>query len=237
MIDLSANLQIYKDKSAKSCKHKDLSLKIKNNKEIRLFLGCRMCYLSNVFKPQTTMISKKKLLVRDQEIGLDDEFVNLTDIAKRNSDRSPDETLRGWMRNAGTLQYLEEWEIQNNPKFKPDQMAGFRLRATEERHTVSVKQYVDQTNAAGIYAKRGRGGGTYAHIDIAISFCYWLSPKFAVWMVRAFKMLMRNELDRQNLEFHIGKITDSIDEARNWLDTVPGQKSDRNRIKGLDKDQ
>lgn len=177
----------------------------------------------------------QKLTVSDQEIGLDDEFVNLTDIAKKNSDRPADETIRSWMRNAGTLQYLEEWELQNNPDFKPGQMTGFRLQATEQARAVSVKQYVEQTDAIGLYSKPGRGGGTYGHIDIAISFCYWLSPRFAVSMVKAFKLLLRNEMERQSLEFHIERITDSIDEARNWLDTIPGQKEGRNRIGGKKK--
>ena len=48
----------------------------------------------------------RKIKVSDQEIGFHDEFVNLTDIAKKNSDRPADETIRSWMRNAGTLQYL-----------------------------------------------------------------------------------------------------------------------------------
>ena len=106
----------------------------------------------------------------------------------------------------------------------------FRLQATEQARAVSVKQYVEQTGGIGLYSKPGRYGGTYAHIDIAISFCYWLSPRFAVSMVRAFKELMRNEMERQSLEFHVRRITDNIDEVRNWLDTIPGQSSDRNRL-------
>ena len=176
------------------------------------------------------MSEKNKLQVKDFEIGLDETFVNLTDIAKSNSDRRPSETLRSWIRNAGTLNFLEEWEQQNNPRFKGVQMDAFKKRAGDNRRNISIKQYAEETNAIGLYNKPGRGGGTYAHIEIAIAFCYWLSPPFAVWMIRAFKTLAQNEIDRKSLEYHITRITDSIDEARNWLDTVPGQRKERNRL-------
>ena len=61
-------------------------------------------------------------------------------------------------------------------------------------------------------------------------FCYWLSPKFAVWMVRAFETLVRTEINRRDLEYHVSRITSSIDEARNWLDTIPGQRQELNRL-------
>ena len=178
-----------------------------------------------------------KLRVKDQEIGMDDEFLNLTDIAKKNGEGRPDTIIGNWLRNANTLQYLEEWELQNNPNFKPNQMIGFRLRASENRSSITPKRYLDETGAVGLYSKPGRGGGTYAHIDIALSFCYWLSPKFAVSMVRAFKVLMRDEMERQSLEFHVRRITDNIDEVRNWLDTIPGQQSERNRLTGKKSDK
>ena len=176
------------------------------------------------------MFEKRKLIVNDQEIGLDEDYVNLTDIAKQNGEGRPDTTISSWLKNSNTLRYLEEWELQNNPNFKPKQMLGFRLKATDNRNSITPKRYVDETNAIGFYAKPGRGGATFAHIEIAIMFCYWLSPPFAVWMVRSFKTLVRNEVDRQNLEFHISRLTDTIDEARNWLDTIPGQQKERNRM-------
>ena len=176
------------------------------------------------------MSKRKKLQVGDQEIGLDEDYVNLTDIVKKNSDGRPDNIISSWLKNSGTLRYLEEWERQNNPDFKPYQMEGFRLKADDNRNWVTPKKYIDETGGIALFSRQGRGGGTFAHIEIAIMFCYWLSPPFAVWMVRSFKTLVQNEINRRDLEFHIERITDSIDEARNWLDTVPGQKRGRNRI-------
>jgi hypothetical protein len=36
------------------------------------------------------------------------------------------------------------------------------------------------------------------------------------------------------LQFYIRKITDHIDEARNWLDTTPGQDPNMNRLKDVE---
>ncbi|MFT6128723.1 MAG: hypothetical protein ACJATN_000436 [Neolewinella sp.] len=58
-----------------------------------------------------------------------------------------------------------------------------------------------EAGATGIYTKRGRGGGTYAHIDWAINFSNWMSPEFYVLVIEAFRkwndmLVGRNELHR-----------------------------------------
>ena len=45
-------------------------------------------------------------------------------------------------------------------------------------YKISVKEWVQKTNAIGIKAKPGRYGGTYAHKDIAFEFGIWISPIF-----------------------------------------------------------
>ena len=45
-------------------------------------------------------------------------------------------------------------------------------------YKLSVKEWVEKTNAIGITSKKGRYGGTYAHKDIAFEFGMWISPKF-----------------------------------------------------------
>ena len=76
----------------------------------------------------------------------------------------------------------------------------------------------------------GRGGAVYAHKDIALNFCYWLSPKFQIYFIKAFQDLMDKEMNRKKLEWDIKKITDNIDEIRNILDTIDGQTPNRNRL-------
>ena len=184
------------------------------------------------------MAKKKKIKVdgidiRVQEMEKED-YISLTDIAKKNSDRQPNSILISWIRNQSTLSFLEAWEKTFNPNFKHSQMAMFRNLAADNRSLLSPKNFAEQTGAIGIISKSGRYGGTYAHKDIALNFCYWLSPEFQVAMIKTFQELMEREFSRKNLEWHISKITDNIEEARNLLDTIPGQISERNRIKGFE---
>lgn len=160
-------------------------------------------------------------------------IISLTDIAKQNSDRKPNSVLISWLRNQNTISFLAAWERTFNPDFKDSQMATFRKMAADNRSLLTPKNYTELTGAIGLTSKAGRYGGTYAHKDIALNFCYWLSPEFQVAMIKAFQVLLEQEYQRRNLEWHISKITDNIDEVRNLLDTIPRQNPNRNRL--LDK--
>ncbi len=183
------------------------------------------------------MKSKKKIEVQGIEIRLEPiqemDYVSLTDIAKKNSEDHKYVVIN-WMKNANTLDFLEEWEQVHNPDFKVVQMDNFRKMHRKNRYIATPKKWVEATGAIGIVSRAGRYGGTYAHKDIALHFCGWLDPRFQVWMMKAFSELMRREFDRKNLEFHIRKITDNIEEARNWLDTIPFQDPSRKGLKEPD---
>jgi len=61
---------------------------------------------------------------------------------------------------------------------------------------ISAKKWVNETNAIGLEAKAGRFGGTYAHKDIALQFCYWLSPSFQIYFIKEFQRLKKEEAKR-----------------------------------------
>jgi len=186
-------------------------------------------------------MEKKVIKVQGLEIRLepidDKDYVSLTDIAKKNSDDKPVYILQRWIRNRSTLTFLDQWEKVHNPNFKDAQMSVFKEQASINRHSISPQRYIKATNAIGLISKSGRYGGTYAHREIALNFCYWLDPAFQVFLFKAFNELIQREADRQNLEWHISKLTDNVDEMRNLLDTIPGQKAQRNRLKQLKKDK
>jgi len=187
------------------------------------------------------MTKKKKINVQGVEIRVEkvkeEDYISLTDIAKKNSGRPPNSVLISWIRNQNTLSFLGAWEKTFNPNFKHSQMAMFRELAADNRSLLTPKNFVEQTEALGMTSKSGRYGGTYAYKDIALNFCYWLSPEFQVAMIKTFQELLAREFSRKNLEWHISKITDNIEEARNLLDTIPFQNPDRNRIGNVEEDK
>lgn len=183
-------------------------------------------------------MAKKKIEVKGLKITIDkihdSEYISLTDIAKQTTDE-PRFTIRNWMSNKNTLRYLGVWEEMHNPDFKRAEFRTFKEAFFDSSSfSITPEKWITTTNAVGIISKRGRGGGTFAHKDIAINFCYWLEPEFQVYFIKAFQELMEHEFSRQNLKWHLSKITDNIDEVRNLLDTIPGQTPDRNRLNFLD---
>lgn len=177
-------------------------------------------------------ISIEGVSIRIEKIGKTD-YISLTDIARQSNDK-PANLLANWMKNGSTILFLSSWEKLHNPKFNVLHMQDIKAASIDNRFTLSPLKWIEETGAVGIISKLGRYGGTYAHKDIALNFCYWLNPEFQVFMIKKFQELMEQEFNRRNLEWHISKITDNVEEIRNLLDTIPGQNPERNRILGLD---
>ena len=57
-------------------------------------------------------------------------------------------------------------ECLYNSKFKPIEFDRFLNEADANAFTLSPTRWITSTNAKGIRAKRGRGGGVFAHKDI-----------------------------------------------------------------------
>ena len=71
--------------------------------------------------------------------------------------------IDNWLRNKNTIEFLGVWEQLNNPDFNSLEFEGIMNQAGLNRFHLSVKQWVQVTNAIGILSKTGRKGGTYAH--------------------------------------------------------------------------
>ncbi|MBI1227759.1 MAG: KilA-N domain-containing protein [Bacteroidetes bacterium] len=134
----------------------------------------------------------------------DSEFISLTDIVKKYDD---DQILYRWMRSRNTLEFLGVWEQVYNPDFNTTEFDRFRFESGLNTFSMSPKKWIDGTNAIGIISKSGRyGGGTYAHKDIALEFCSWISPVFRFYMIREFQRLKEDEARQQSLEWDVKRI-------------------------------
>lgn len=128
-----------------------------------------------------------------KKIG-DDDYVSLTDIAKSDKGQTAANLIRNWLKSQRTLRFLSAWERVHNPNFKNAQMDVFRLKCTEPRFNASVKTFTKTTNAIGIISKAGRyDAGTFAHLEIALAFAYWLEPEFQVFFLKEFNRMKKEE--------------------------------------------
>jgi len=119
-----------------------------------------------------------------------DDYISLTDMLKA---KDGDFFISDWLRNRNTLEYLGIWEKLYNPDFNYGEFALIRSQAGLNSFKISVKEFVEKTNAICIQAKAGRYGGTYAHKDIAFEFGMWISPEFKIYLVREFQRLKEEE--------------------------------------------
>ena len=71
-----------------------------------------------------------------------------------------------WLRNRNTLEYIGIWEQLSNPSFNYGEFAIIKTKAGLNNFKISVKDFVEQTNAISLQAKPGRYGGLPRAIDL-----------------------------------------------------------------------
>ena len=155
-----------------------------------------------------------------------DDFICITDIAAAKSDNSrAADVIRNWLRNRSTLEFLSTWEEIYNPNFKVFESEHFKKEAGLVTFTPSVSEWVEKTNAVGLYVKRGKYGGTFAHKDIAFEFASAISPVFKLYLIKEFQRLKEAENDLQKLEWDAKRFlpknnyliqTDKCDYHKQW---------------------
>ena len=150
------------------------------------------------------MAKNKKLFVEGQEINVllnnDREYISLTDMLKA---KDGDFFISDWLRNRNTVEYLGIWESVYNPHFNYGEFAIIKSLAGLNNYKLSVKEWVEKTNAVGLKAATGRYGGTYAHPDIAFEFGMWISPQFKIYLVKEFQRLKAEENNRLQLDWNL----------------------------------
>ena len=125
-----------------------------------------------------------------------EDYISLTDLARyRNSD-DPAGVIANWLRNRNTIDYLGLWEQMYNPEFKLLEFEEYKKHAGENAFTLSPQKWITSTNAIGISSRSGRGGGTFAHKDIAFEFASWISPEFKLYVFKDYQRLKIDEASR-----------------------------------------
>ena len=120
----------------------------------------------------------------------DEDYISITDMIKS---KDGNFFVTDWLRNRNTIEFLGVWEELYNPNFNYGEFAIIKSQSGLNSYKLSVKEWVEKTNAIGITSKAGRYGGTYAHKDIAFEFGMWISPKFKLLLIKEFERLKKYE--------------------------------------------
>ena len=175
----------------------------------------------------------EKITVKETEVTIikirEEEYLCLTDMLKA---KDGEFFITDWLRNRNTLEYIGIWEKVYNPKFNYGEFAIIKSQSGLNSFKISVKEFVERTNAISIQAKTGRYGGTYAFKDIAFEFGSAISVPFKLYLIEEFQRLKaeeqkqlgwsaKRELAKINYKIH----TDAIKQNLIPEEVTPAQKA------------
>ena len=103
-------------------------------------------------------MQKKNNIITVQDIPItvttqnENDYISITDIAsaKTGKVRAAD-VIKNWLRNRTTLEFLGTWEQIYNDSFKVVEFDHFKREAGLHTFTLSVSEWIDQTNAVKNY--------------------------------------------------------------------------------------
>jgi len=165
---------------------------------------------------------KNKITVQGVDVAVkrvqDADFLSLTDMLKA---KDGEFFVKDWLRNRNTLEFIGYWEAAHNPDFKWGEFALLANKSGLNSFKISVEEFVSKTNSICIISRKGNGGGTFAHQDIALEFGMWISPQFKVYLIKEYQRLKvaeqeklqwsaRRELAKINYALHTDAIKENL---------------------------
>jgi hypothetical protein len=164
---------------------------------------------------QKIVSKKEKITVQGTEITAvsekNNDYISLTDMAnaKEGGARAAD-IIKNWLRTRTTLEFLGTWEQLYNPNFKVVEFDHFKMQAGLPSFVLSTSEWIEKTNAAGIYVQQGKYGGTYAHKDIAFEFGSAINAVFRLFLIKEFQRLKEDETRTKSLEWNLQRTLSKI---------------------------
>ena len=147
------------------------------------------------------IITVQDIPITVSEADIDD-YICITDMAAAKSDSSrAADVIKNWLRNRNTLEFLGTWEQIYNSDFKVVEFDHLKAEAGLHTFVLSASEWIDKTNAIGLFVIKGRYGGTYAHKDIAFEFASAISPVFKLYLIKEFQRFKEQENDIKKIEW------------------------------------
>ena len=156
-------------------------------------------------KAKKEIIEAKGFAIQIYTEDFKNDYISLTDIARYKNVHEPKDVVKNWLRVRDTIEFLGLWETIHNPNFKGVEFDSFRKEAGTNAFTLSPQRWIENTNAIGIVSKSGRGGGTFAHPDIAMEFASWISAEFKLYLIQDYKRLKGDENSKLSLGWNLNR--------------------------------
>ncbi len=170
-------------------------------------------------------MANKEVSVKGLNIGyrdIDKEmYISLTDVARMKNPIAPADVVKNWFRTRSAIEYMGLWEKFYNPDVKLVEIDQLLNECGQNAFTLSPQQWIEKVSAIGVISKSGKGGGTFAHQDIAFKFASWISTEFEFYLIKEFQRLKiqeqkelewsaKRELAKVNYRIHTDAIKENI---------------------------
>ena len=104
-------------------------------------------------KMKTETIIEDGLTIRVYTKDFENDFISLSDIAKKREGEYPGYVIQNWMRSKSTVSFLGLWETIHNPAFNYLEFEAIKSEAGDNGFVMTPKRWIESTNAIGIVSK------------------------------------------------------------------------------------
>ena len=104
-------------------------------------------------KMKTETINADGLTIRVYTKDFENDFISLSDIAKKREGEYPGYVIQNWMRSKSTVSFLGLWETIHNPGFNYLEFEAIKSEAGDNGFVMTPKRWIESTNAIGIVSK------------------------------------------------------------------------------------
>lgn len=116
-----------------------------------------------------------------------DGFLSLTDLSKA---KGGHDHLKNWLRNANTIAFIEAWEEKHGANWV--EFDPIKKGIGTNTYKMSAERLIEH-GVSCIKVARGRYGGTYAAVQVALHFANWLDPKFYLGVLDEYLQHIRTQ--------------------------------------------
>lgn len=132
-------------------------------------------------------------------------YFSLPDLCRGFEGEAKD-LISNWLRTRSTLNFMAEWERKYNPGFRVVEFDNLMRYAGDNTFSMSVTKWVENIAGKCIYLKKGRGGGSYAHILVTLHFANWLSAKFYLQFTQSYFGLLEDKFGKDAIENQVKRM-------------------------------
>ena len=109
-------------------------------------------------KMKTETINADGLTIRVYTKDFENDFISLSDIAKKREGEYPGYVIQNWMRSKSTVSFLGLWETIHNPGFNYLEFEAIKSEAGDNGFVMTPKRWIESTNAKVIGKRINENG-------------------------------------------------------------------------------